>query len=174
MLTEKSTLKTEAVFSKNKLYRYLLRKEWNNKKKKAMVIMINPSSADTLTLDYTTLYTLNNLQTLNFGSVDIVNLFPLITDKLDLNAVPQNEILFNNNFILNLAENVDSIILAWGKKGENNKKIFNAQQELINLLKKYLEKIFILGDENGNFWFHPLAPQVRFKWNLSNFKNFML
>ena len=41
MITEKSILKTEVRFSENKEYRYLLRKEWDSKKKKAMVVMIN-------------------------------------------------------------------------------------------------------------------------------------
>jgi len=55
--------------------RYLLQKEWDKNKSKAMVIMINPSTAGEVAIDYTTLYVINNLYDLDFGSVEIVNLF---------------------------------------------------------------------------------------------------
>ena len=60
MVIDKLTMKTETVFSDDRLRRYLLRKEWDNKKPKATIIMTNPSFADLLTLDYTTLYILKN------------------------------------------------------------------------------------------------------------------
>ena len=72
MITDKLTMKTETVFSDDRLNRYLLRKEWDNKKPRATIIMTNPSFADLLTLDYTTLYILNNISQLDFGAVDIV------------------------------------------------------------------------------------------------------
>jgi len=75
VLTEKSMIKTEAIFSENKTHRYLLRKEWNKTKKKVMVIMINPSSADKVRIDHTTMYVINNLSKMDFGLVDIVNIF---------------------------------------------------------------------------------------------------
>ncbi|MDR1020436.1 MAG: DUF1643 domain-containing protein, partial [Synergistaceae bacterium] len=61
MQVDKAVMKTEAVFSDDRNHRYLLRKEWDAKKKKAVVIMTNPSTADTFMLDYTTMYILNNL-----------------------------------------------------------------------------------------------------------------
>ena len=51
MLTDRTTMKTEAVFSEDRRHRYLLRKEWDTKKPKATIIMTNPSTADMLTLD---------------------------------------------------------------------------------------------------------------------------
>lgn len=83
--TEKSTIKTEAIFSEVRDYRYLLRKEWDKSKAKAMVIMINPSKADHLLLDQTTMYVINNLAKLDFGSVEIVNLYATIGNKLYIN-----------------------------------------------------------------------------------------
>lgn len=171
MITEKSILKTEVRFSENKEYRYLLRKEWDSKKKKAMVVMINPSTANDISMDFTTLYTLNNLQSLDFGGVDIVNLYPKITNKLKMIDISEEEIKLNNNLIIELVEKVDTIILAWGKKGENSKKIFTQQHSLIKLLNKYHEKTFVLGDGSGGSWYHPLAPQVRFNWTLIKLDN---
>ena len=85
MLTEKVMLKTETVFSDDRLNRYLLRKEWDTKKPRATIIMTNPSAADLMTMDYTTLYILNNISKLDFGAVDIVNLSSRITTKLNVN-----------------------------------------------------------------------------------------
>ena len=48
MITDKLTMKTETVFSDDRLNRYLLRKEWDNKKPRAAIIMTNPSFADLL------------------------------------------------------------------------------------------------------------------------------
>ena len=85
MLTDKITMKTETIFSDDRSHRYILRKEWDTKKPKATIIMTNPSTADILTLDYTTLYILNNIVRLNFGAVDIVNLISKPTTKLQVN-----------------------------------------------------------------------------------------
>lgn len=85
MLIEKVMLRTETVFSDDRLNRYLLRKGWDTKKPRATIIMTNPSVADLMTMDYTTLYILNNISRLDFGAVDIVNLSSRITIKLNVN-----------------------------------------------------------------------------------------
>jgi hypothetical protein len=72
MQADKAVLKTEAVFSDDRRHRYILRKEWDAKKPKATIIMTNPSTADMLMMDYTTLYIMNNIVRLDFGTVDIV------------------------------------------------------------------------------------------------------
>ena len=84
MLTETTTIKSKAIFSDDKKHRVLLRKEWNRDKKSAMIIMINPNKADTLNHDLTTMLVINNLNKLDFGSVNIVNLYSRITEKLYL------------------------------------------------------------------------------------------
>jgi hypothetical protein len=123
MQTDKAAVKTEAVFSDDRKHRYLLRKEWEPKKPRATIIMTNPSTADMLTMDYTTLYIMNNIVRLDFGSIDIVNLVSKTTLKLnvkdDMDIKPSAE---NLDFILKSAEKSDKVILAWGKLGENNKK----------------------------------------------------
>ena len=74
MFTETTTIKSKAIFSDDKKHRVLLRKEWNRDKKSAMIIMINPNTADTCNYDLTTMLVLNNLNKLDFASVNIVNL----------------------------------------------------------------------------------------------------
>ena len=171
MLTEKVLTKTETIFSNDRLNRYLLRKEWDTKKTKATIIMTNPSVADLMTMDYTTLYILNNISKLDFGAVDIVNLSSKITTKLnaseDLGTDIEKE---NADFILKSAEKSDKIIIAWGKIGDNNKKVRMIQDKLLAILKPFKDKLFcIASSENGDGGFHPLAPQIRFQWVLKAF-----
>ncbi|MBR1436980.1 MAG: DUF1643 domain-containing protein [Synergistaceae bacterium] len=171
MLTEKLTLKTETVFSDDKSNRYLLRKEWDAKKPKATIIMTNPSAADLMTIDYTTLYILNNISKLDFGSVDIVNMSSKVTTKLnaklDLDVEIEKE---NAEFILKSAEKSDKIIIAWGKIGENNQRVRMAQDNLLKLLEPFKAKLCCIAmSEDGESGFHPLAPQIRFEWVLRDF-----
>ena len=171
MLTDKATLKTEAIFSEDRRHRYLLRKEWNYKKPKATIIMTNPSTADMLTMDYTTLYIMNNIVKLDFGAIDIVNLVSKMTTKLDvskdLEPKPNAE---NIDFIVKSAEKSDKVIIAWGKLGENNKKVRDAQDYLLERLKPFMSKLCVIADEKGGSGFHPLAPQIRFSWVLKKFE----
>jgi hypothetical protein len=169
MLTEKAILKTEATFSEDRRRRYILRKEWDAKKPRATIIMTNPSTADMLMMDYTTLYIMNNIVKLDFGTVDIVNLTSKITTKLDVkNDLEVDE--ENFNVICKSAEKSDKVILAWGKLGENNKKVRDVQDILLERLKPFKEKLCVIASQNGESGFHPLAPQIRFSWILKKYE----
>jgi hypothetical protein len=171
MQTEKATVKTEAIFSEDRRHRYLLRKEWEAKKPRATIIMTNPSTADMLTLDYTTRYIMNNIVKLDFGSIDIVNLTSKMTLKLDvpkdLDIKLDDE---NIDYIIKSAEKSEKIIIAWGKIGENNKKVRDAQDCLLEHLKPFKDKLCVIANENGGSGFHPLAPQIRFSWALKKYE----
>ena len=53
MNVQKSNMKCEAVFSDDGKHRLSLKKEWDKSKPSAVIIMINPNSADTLSCDTT-------------------------------------------------------------------------------------------------------------------------
>jgi hypothetical protein len=172
MFTEKIVMKTEAVFSDDRLHRYLLRKEWDVKKPKATIIMTNPSTAGMLAMDFTTMYIINNLVKLNFGSVDIVNMTSMMTTKLKIkdgfDSLPNEE---NIGQIVKSAKEADNIIIAWGKLGENNKRVRDMQDKLFDSLKPFKNKLFVISDNaNNEGGFHPLAPQIRFVWVLKKFE----
>ena len=172
MQTEKSVMKTEAIFSDDRKHRYLLRKEWEAKKKRAVIIMTNPSTADTFTLDYTTMYILNNLAKLDFGSVDIVNIVSKMTTKLHIKEDSDSPDDERENFsiIVNAAQKADFVIVAWGKIGENNKAVRDVQNRLLEQLNPFGDKLRIIAAEGGGGNFHPLAPQIRFSWVLKKFE----
>ncbi|MTI66296.1 MAG: DUF1643 domain-containing protein [Firmicutes bacterium] len=165
--TKKSTLKTEVHFSEDSKHRYLLRKEWDKRKKKAMVIMKNPSDADDMILDVTTLCVINNLTRLDFGSVDIVNMFSRVDTKLSLKQSDEELIgKENDEYIKKSASDSDCIIIAWGSVGKNGGKIKVRQQEILKILDEHKDKMYEIGDSTGKKGFHPLAPQVRHSWEL--------
>ena len=171
MLSDKATVKTEAIFSDDRRHRYLLRKEWDAKKPKATIIMTNPSTADMLTMDYTTLYIMNNVVKLDFGSIDIVNLVSKMTIKLDVQKDLEPMLDAENiDFIIKSAEKSDKVIIAWGKLGENNSKVREAQDYLLEHLKPFKDKLCVLASENGGSGYHPLAPQIRFSWILKKYE----
>ena len=164
--TTKSVIKTEVVSSEDGQHRYLIRKEWDKNKSKAMVIMINPSISGEVVMDHTTMYVLNNLYTLNFGSVDIVNIFSNLDGSRKTKGIALEIEQENERQIMLSAEKVDRIIIAWGTIGNFQKCIQQKQKVLLELLKPYEEKIFQISDGKGEVGFHPLAPQIRSGWNL--------
>jgi hypothetical protein len=171
VITEKVVMRTDTVFSDDRLHRYLLRKEWDTKKPKATIIMTNASTADILTIDFTTMYILNNLSKLDFGAVDIVNMVSSVTTKLKVKAdfTPQAD-TENMGFIVKSAKESDKVIIAWGKLGENNRRVRDAQYVLLEQLKPLKDKLYEISDGSGASGFHPLAPQIRFVWVLKKFE----
>ena len=132
--------------------------------------MINPSSAGEISIDFTTMYVVNNLVNLDYGSVEILNIFSMINIQLnsELNNTQVTD-TNNDNQIVSSASKVNDIIIAWGKSGSMYKKIKERQKQVMKLLEPFKEKILTIVDSNGISGFHPLAPQIRFQWNLKNF-----
>lgn len=160
---EKSVIKTEAVFSDDKNNRYLLKKEWDKTKKKAMVLMVSPSYADGMSVDPTTMYVMNNLAKLDFGSVDIVNVFSALDGRRNVKAVSEEVMKTNTEYIMASAEKADRIVIAWGKAGDTSRGIEKRQQYFIEIMEQYKDKLYTLG-------YHPLSPRMRASWNLKPFK----
>ena len=171
-MVETGTMHTEIVYNESKTRRYRLSKTWDDSKPRAMVLMTNAGTADVVSIDYTTLYTIKNLDAIGFGGVDILNMSSLITVKLEIpkygEIMEEGE---NISHILSTAEKIDKILIAWGKLGENNKKVRLLQLKILEQLKQYENKIYgITNDLTSNDLYHPLAPQIRFEWILKPYE----
>lgn len=164
MQTDTTILKSKAMFSDDGKHRLLLRHEWNAEKKSAMIIMINPNTADTLCMDMTTMLVLNNLYKLGFGSVNIVNLYSRITPKLSLRFNSDDDLIAKecDEIIEQYAAMSDAIIIAWGSVGNNSQRVRERQADLLDVLKPYANKLYKIGEEG----YHPLTPAVRNNWEL--------
>lgn len=168
MQTITTTLTTEAIFSDDGTKRYLLRKTWDESKPSLAIIMLAPSSAAGIELDSTTQLVLNNAARLDFGSVDVLNLFATLND-FGLKTV-EDEDADNIQAIVQSAEKAGTLVYAAGT-GKAKSKVFQQRQEqVLNALRPYEGKLHCLTGESGKARLqHPLSPAVR-TWHLSPLK----
>lgn len=108
-------LERDAVISGCGKYRYLLRRTWDHSKPRALVIMLNPSTADAEIDDATIRSLLRLLGGLAYGSFEVVNVFALrATDPMELLTArdpvgPDNEAAVRASI-----GRCDVAICAWG------------------------------------------------------------
>lgn len=167
MITEKNTIKCEAIFNEDHTHRYLWKRVWDRDKPIAAVIMLNPCQADNIITDTTTSLVVNNVARLeDYGGVEIVNLYSKLTSKLrfteadeDLNSKE------NDSYIVKSVETSSIAILAWGKATNSNARIEERAVEVINKLLSYQEKLYMIFD-GERIGLHPLTPSVRGNWIL--------
>ena len=112
-----------AVISDCNKYRYELHREWDEKKKKVLFIMLNPSTACGVSDDLTTIRCINFAKKWEYGGIMIGNIYPfrakrpkdlrkwLDEPKLtaDFNAAHDNI-----NRVMDMAQQADMIVCAWG------------------------------------------------------------
>lgn len=163
MKTLKSTLRTEVLMNDDNSHKYLIRKDWSTKgKEKVMtVIMIQFSNSDIIQLDLTTLYVINNCQQLGYNVVNIVNIFSGLSKEYDTDKN-------NDEQILKAVE--ESQIVAWGvgTAGRYNKVIQARINEVVKLIEKHKDKVYVITDGKTDIPRHPLSPHVRLEWHLKN------
>ena len=168
MITEKDTIKCEAVFNEDRTHRFLWKRVWDKDKPLVCVIALNPCLSDNIVTDTTTALCINNVARLeNYGGLQIVNLYSLLTSKLnfrwnsdeDLNA-PEND-----QYIKKAVEESEIAVLAWGRVSASNDRIAERAVDVINMLMKYKDKLVTISDGERNL-LHPLTPSVRSQWFL--------
>ncbi|MBR5571337.1 MAG: DUF1643 domain-containing protein [Oscillospiraceae bacterium] len=171
MITEKDIIKCESVFNDDHTHRYIWKRVWSKDKPMVAVLMLNPCLSDNLMTDPTTDRTANNVVRLEtYGGVAVLNLFSLLTKKLnfrwnsdeDLNT-PDNDICIQKT-----AEECEAIILAWGKSADTNQRIADRAAHVIRLLEKHKDKLYVLSDGTRT-GLHPLTPALRTQWILEPF-----
>lgn len=165
MRTVVTELRTEAVYSDDGGKRYLLRKTWDARLPKLVVCMLCAGSAGTVELDTTTQLVLNNASRLGYGSVAILNLFPLLNDfSLKHSSGVDAE---NMEVILQEAAVAEKVVFAPGTGKAKNKLFMEVQEQVLLALLPYEDKLCCLCDEKGGSRLqHPLSPRVRV-WHLS-------
>ena len=168
VIDRRGSIRSEAVFNEDYTHRYILRKEWNKEKKKAVIIMIQPNTNDPYDLDLTTVRVINNLNRIGYGYVDIVNLYSLVAPKLSFKGNEENLVQadINDGYIVRACTKTDCIILAWGSMEETYKKVAVRVNELLNKLEIFRDKMFIICDQSTKVSRHPLAPTVANEWRL--------
>ena len=118
-----------AVISKCENYRYKLIRTWDEDKGKVLFIMLNPSTANHIENDLTTIRCINFAEKWGYGGIMIGNIYPFrakrpkdlrkwIKQDRDDNYKTGLGITFarneNKNHIKEMAEQADIIVCAWG------------------------------------------------------------
>lgn len=170
MNIEKSTIKCETIYNEDKTHKFVLKRTWDKDKAKACVIMLNPGRADTITLDTTTYLVMNNAALLDFGEVNIVNLFSKITGKLNFKRNTPEELNLpeNDDYIVKTANECDAVIIAWGRGSATNQFITDRGTEVMKLLSKCYDKMYLISDGETS-GYHPLCVSVRKGWELESY-----
>ncbi|WP_320939287.1 DUF1643 domain-containing protein [Lysinibacillus capsici] len=157
----KSTLRTEVTYDDGMKNRYVVKKDWDKTKRKALILMKNAGHTDEIVQDQTTMYVLNNLAKLDYGSVIIMNLFPSIERK-DTNESATE----NLKCIQEEMTKVDDVIIAVGTGIETNKEAQKRLHMIVAILLDKKANILQIECPKGRRGFHPLYPAVKNGWKL--------
>ena len=171
MITEKDNIKCESIFNDTRTHRFLWKRVWDKDKPLACVIMLNPCLSDNIVTDTTTSLVVNNIAKLqDFGGVSIVNLFSILTPKLQMRSARDIDIndYGNDTYISKAASEASIVVLAWGRGAENNARISNRVDQVLELLSEQKEKLRVISDGKRE-GIHPLTPSCRHGWALENF-----
>lgn len=107
-----------AILSRNRLYRYVLWREWNINKKTCAFIGLNPSTADEYEDDPTLRRCINFAKDWGFGKCVIVNLFAYRATDPDELRNQANPVGYKNNQQIKIqCAQADLIVAAWGNRG---------------------------------------------------------
>ena len=103
-----------------------------------------------------------------YGGVEILNLYSKITSKLRFSEESDDELndKKNDTYILKSVESSEQTILAWGKATNTNARIEERAVQVVNLLKPYRDKLYMITD-GVRVGLHPLTPSVRGEWILN-------
>lgn len=108
-------LENDAVISDCGKYRYLLRRTWDHSKPRALLVMLNPSTADARKDDATIRSCVRLLTGLGYGSMEVVNVFGYRATKPDeLLAASDPTGPANEDHVRRAIARCDIVIVAWG------------------------------------------------------------
>jgi len=128
-----------AILSRNRLYRYVLWREWDLSKGTCVFIGLNPSTADEAVDDPTLRRCVNFAKEWGYGKYVMVNLFAYrATDPRDLKITPKPIGYKNNYHIKAQCYEAELVVAAWGNHGSFMKR----DKKVLQLLKDIPLKCF--------------------------------
>ena len=143
----------DATISDCGRYRYLLRRTWDQKKPRALLIMLNPSTADAHADDATIRSCVRLLQALQYGSLEVVNLFAWrATDPDELPNVAEPIGEKNDVAIMSAVGRCDLAICAWGAHKAATKRA----RQVIEMIRSQRPAVFCFGKTKAGAPKHPL------------------
>lgn len=146
-------LENDAVISDCGRYRYLLRRVWNFKKPRALVDMLNPSTADARIDDPTIKSVVRLTNALGFGSFEVGNLYGFReTDPDKLMTCPDPVGQENDSILAAAINRCDIVICAWGAHKMAEKRA----SRMLELIRSHRPAAFCFGKTKSGAPKHPL------------------
>jgi len=131
-----------AIYSDCERYRYLLTRVWEPAGRKALFVMLNPSTATEVQNDPTVERCERRARTLGFGAFRVTNIFAWRdTDPRKMRAAADPVGPENDNSILQSVGWADQVICAWGTHGSH----LERGPAVEALLRETGEPLFTLG-----------------------------
>jgi hypothetical protein len=110
--------KADAIFSDDRVYRYVLWRIWDSELPMVNIVGLNPATADEFTNDPTMRRCSAFAKSWGYGGFYMTNLFAYRTAYPKQLLKVENPIGADNDYWLNeIAARVDRVILAWGVNG---------------------------------------------------------
>ena len=113
-----------AVISRCEKYRYKLTRTWDEDKGKVLFVMLNPSTANHIENDLTTIRCINFAEKWGYGGIMIGNIYPFRAKRpKDLRKWLKDGgtyQFFNRDAVHQMAEQADLIVCAWGCNYKGN------------------------------------------------------
>ena len=142
-----------ARFSACRRWRTLLWRCWDASKPAANFLMLNPSTADELTLDPSCTRARNYAERWGYGALVVTNLFGWrATDPGEMKAATDPVGRGNDAAILRAAREAGIVVCAWGNHGAHG----DRSREVVGLLRAAGIKLFLLRKNLGGEPAHPL------------------
>ena len=115
----KKEMKTDAKFSKDRIYRYALWRIWDDNQPKVMFIGLNPSTADETKDDPTVRRCRGFAKLWGFGGLIMANIFAYrATEPENMKSTGDPTGPENDEWLLKLTQEATLVIGAWGNHGE--------------------------------------------------------
>lgn len=112
--------KSTAVYSDCEAYRYLLTRVWEPEARRALFIMLNPSTATETQNDPTVERCERRARTLGYGAFRVTNIFAFrATDPKVMRAQTDPIGPENTALVAQSCDWADTVICAWGTHGEH-------------------------------------------------------
>jgi len=116
-------IESSAIFSDDRVYRYVLTRSWDTGKPKCMFIGLNPSTADEIDNDPTVRRCINFARDLDYGTLVMMNIFGLrSTDPKVLYHSIDPVGPDNDYWLRTKKDEVNMVIAAWGNHGRLNQR----------------------------------------------------
>jgi len=150
---QKGDAASTAVYSDCEAYRYTLTRTWDPEGRRALFVMLNPSTATEVQNDPTVERCERRARALGFGAFRVTNIFAFrATDPRVMRAAGDPVGPANDAAIADSAPWADQIICAWGTHGEHQ----NRGPTVEALLRATGQPLWHLGLSKAGHPKHPL------------------